>query len=135
MFNIFVYGTLLEENTVLHKMLEVFSKDKYPSYFNGRMFTSGYYPIVTDGENKVKGIVYKIDDDRILEILDEYEGVNRFNCYKRNVRYVIDMFDEVIETYIYMASNDMIKIVENNSIEIKNGDWIDYKLKEMDKHE
>lgn len=135
MFNIFVYGTILEEDNIMHKMLETFCTNKIPAQFKGRMFTSGYYPFVIDGENIVNGYVYTLTDGRFLDILDYYEGIDRFNFYKRVKRPVEDMFHNVIISYIYKAENDIIDVIKDDITEIKTGNWLDYKLGQIDKNE
>lgn len=72
---IFVYGTLLKglsRNSVLKD-----SEFLGLAYCQGTLINLGSFPGLITGEDNVIGELYKLSDNKILEILDQIEGFNK----------------------------------------------------------
>jgi gamma-glutamylcyclotransferase (GGCT)/AIG2-like uncharacterized protein YtfP len=130
-YRLFVYGTLLEERNVLHRLLELFKVDSFNATFGGKMYTQGFFPYVVPSNELgdiVLGKVYVLDDERILELIDEYEGYVEdcsYNLYDR--RFVtVYVYEREIDcecfTYLLRDGSEII-----NGLEVvKDGNWLKY---------
>ena len=74
---LFVYGTLLDDNNEYAIYLKNNSRPYLTGKVRGKLFDIGEYPgaILAAGDQIVYGSILQISDaDRIIPIIDEYEG-------------------------------------------------------------
>lgn len=84
----------------------------------GKMFSCGGFPAVLfDKEGEVKGEVYEVNDNAIMNRLDRYEGVP--NLYiRKDIEVTKDDGDtESVMTYHYNCPTDNLK-------EVASGEWV-----------
>ena len=121
MFNLFVYGTLLENE--LNMILEVNSYHSEIAYFNGTMYDCGRFPFVITSENPtdiITGKIYFVRDDNVMLFLDAYEGQ-----YFKREQHIIKVHGKEIKAWVYVGNMPNEKFEQ-----IKSGNWTEYR-KEM----
>jgi gamma-glutamylcyclotransferase (GGCT)/AIG2-like uncharacterized protein YtfP len=138
MYNLFVYGTLLDKDFIMNDFLELYSLASYTATIKGKLFINGLVPfLVPTDDGIVQGRVYILEDERALKLLDSYEGyneLNEFNAYTREMRTVTGInFDT--EAWVYVAS----PYLNTTKMElIEDGDYLRYRLdyirKEIEKY-
>lgn len=72
---LFAYGTLLHHDNPIAQLLKNKLTYVAPGVINGELYDIGDYPglIINNGDNRVYGIVYDVDDET-LAVIDDYEG-------------------------------------------------------------
>lgn len=129
MSNLFIYGTLLEPN--YHRNLLILHSDNaLQAAFNGKMYLCKSFPFVvpsTEFGDIVQGELYFLKDDKILDVLDAYEGCNiksDKSFYKRQRVNVIDEHYNSNEAWAYVVNEN---VVLNYFCQIKHGNWLEYR--------
>ena len=89
----------------------------------GRLVTLGRYPGCLDGDGKVSGEIYRLDDVAAsLEALDDLEDFDPANpeksTYLRVIRDVHDEDGTIMGAWVYMYNGDA-----STAPVIKSGDW------------
>jgi gamma-glutamylcyclotransferase (GGCT)/AIG2-like uncharacterized protein YtfP len=125
---LFVYGTLRNEfENEYAKFLKKHGKNLGNGYFFGQLFDVGHYPgAIYDAlcTEKVFGDIILLQNDKVLHMLDAYEGVDELNPqpqeYKREM---IAIFSEgkavFCWTYLYNHPVQSLK-------KINSGDYLQY---------
>lgn len=72
---LFVYGTLMR-GYALHRVLAGGATVDGTGTVRGRLLDLGRYPGLIEGEGRVHGEVYRLDDPELLPVLDREEGYN-----------------------------------------------------------
>ena len=123
---VFVYGTLKPEEANYPRYCDGWVILQQPAYTQGILYDLPFgYPAMTEGENKVKGILLTFKDRSILNNLDRLEGYQPdrspdLNEYYRRLVPVYDLSDRLIdEAYAYFMTSEQIqryggKIVKSN---------------------
>lgn len=75
---LFVYGTLASHaEHAMHRALAVHADPAGEGWFNGRLYDIGSYPGAVPSahpDDKVFGELYRLNDLKVLAVLDDYEG-------------------------------------------------------------
>jgi gamma-glutamylcyclotransferase (GGCT)/AIG2-like uncharacterized protein YtfP/cation transport regulator ChaC len=117
--NVFVYGTLRrhEENHSLLKEAELHYEQ---AWAEGRLYDTGKgYPAMKEGEGRVYGEIYKIND-ALLHKLDDIEDFiegREENLYNRQLQEV-NTDQGPVEAFVYYGLGE--KMFQN---EVSSGDW------------
>lgn len=132
----FVYGTLMEGQYNHHHFSNIIKIEK-DCYADGyEMFDSTICPVVFDGEGRVYGELFYIDEDRYQEILNKMDSLEE--CYDRK-RTIVTSSDKEVEAWIYVGKKDRFQNCcryneETNGFEmyspmdykIKSGSWLEH---------
>ncbi|CAN8062586.1 unnamed protein product [Agarophyton chilense] len=137
---IFVYGTLRYEYTrlpkpqrrldppnALHTSGTYITTTKLNDY---GLFDVGDYPaIIPRPGSVVVGDVFSIPDERIVQILDEYEGIG--GLYERPYEYVrksvqLAVMDRVLDVWVYVYNWQL-----QSSSWVRSGDYVAYYLSKL----
>tara|TARA_B100000315_G_scaffold208823_1_gene204335 strand:+ start:74 stop:457 length:384 start_codon:yes stop_codon:yes gene_type:complete len=99
-----------------------------PAWTYGMLYDLGYFPALTEGNNKVYGELIEFDNPEILtrvDSLEGYKGENSiFNFYDRKE---IQIFTD-IETFTAWAYFlNKCKIIESDGELITSGVWLNYR--------
>lgn len=125
---LFVYGTLLEQGNTYAQYLQLHCTLIGGGKFGGKLYDIGKYPgatIDTTAGRYVYGNIYLMDDaEKILSVIDEYEGIGaREPKPHEYTRELIEIDAEqgpvVCWVYIYNWSTD-------NLPEVQGGDYMYY---------
>lgn len=119
---IFIYGTLMR-GCVGHKKLNFSDKLDYieDGKVKGVLYDLGNYPeliIDENDETKIKGELYNIKDNRILDDLDKFESYNSDNPEESlYIRDSIKVFEPDAKAWVYIYN----KSIDNADV-IRSGD-------------
>lgn len=124
---LFVYGTLLDGQNEFGRYLQTHCSFYSAGKLRGKLYDIGEYPgaVADAGDGSfVYGSIYLLDDIKVLEKLDDYEGVG--GQHPQPNEYVREMVDVEVEAgllqcwvYIY---NWPVERLE----EIASGDYLAY---------
>ena len=126
---LFVYGTLrkgveLPINKQIQKHLEWIGQAE----MQGELFDIGEYPgakqLSNDVESFIKGDVFKILDQKVLKVLDDYEGFyanepDSSEYLRKDEMLELDGKKIIVWLYWYNRSTD-------NKIRIRHKDYLEY---------
>ncbi|GAA4314959.1 gamma-glutamylcyclotransferase [Mucilaginibacter gynuensis] len=126
---LFVYGTLLLSDNDFGRYLKNNCTFFSHGRFKGKLFDIGEYPgaiIDQSGNHYVHGSIYKLHNaDKVLKILDEYEGVGENeiqpNLYTRGILQV-DTTDGSYPCWVYLYNWPL-----DAKVFIEGGDYLKYK--------
>jgi gamma-glutamylcyclotransferase (GGCT)/AIG2-like uncharacterized protein YtfP len=119
---IFVYGVLMR-GFDLHRYLSGASFVS-PATARGRLYDTGAYPGMIEGDGTVRGELYRFDDIAVaLEVLDEIEEYDPLDVagstYVRVMRKVrLDKEDSEVPAWLYLYNRDTKDLAQ-----IRSGDW------------
>lgn len=124
---LFVYGTL--HHSIKNEMSDFLSKNSTfisDGFVNGKLLDVGDFPaLVLDKNSKVFGSVYQLKSNRVLSILDAYEGFDEQNptesLYLRT-QIEVDLTDKTnLNCWIYVYNKST-----KNLQEITSGNYLEY---------
>lgn len=124
--NLFVYGTLTQNRVknsyvIINKMLQYLENGK----IKGKLYDLGEYPgAIENKEGYIYGEIYRINDPKVLDNIDEYEGYypNKLqeSLYIRKITTAILKGGKEIPVFVYFYNKDI-----HNANEIPSGKWKD----------
>jgi len=125
MLKLFVYGSL-KQGFPNHNRIFVGTDIKItPAWTYGKLYDLGYFPALTDGNNKVYGELIEFDNPEILQRVDYLEGFrgdnHPHNYYERRM---VDVFvgGNKVKAWVYVLSDEQVKRYDGNII--NNGIWM-----------
>lgn len=130
MKNIFVYGTLLEGFHNHKAFIEGKYIAKKKGYVNGLLYHLPQgYPALIEGNGKVYGEIYLIEDENVIKRLDMLEGYkgqdNPCNLYDKIITKVYTQNEE-FDCIAYIYSDKEYAMTDG--LLIKDGDWNSFML-------
>lgn len=124
MLRVFVYGTLKKGKGNHHRILSGYDIKITPAWTYGKLYDLGWYPALTQGNNKVYGELIEFDDPKILMKIDMLEGYrgkeSSFNFYERREIQVFTDKEE-FTTWAYFLNKS--KIIDSGGELITSGIW------------
>ncbi|MFK7736160.1 MAG: gamma-glutamylcyclotransferase [Pirellulaceae bacterium] len=129
MEHVFVYGTL-KAGQIRERNWPIAPLQICKAWTLGRLYDTGAYPALIDGEDRVAGQLWSFEDSKIsqtLQVLDQIEGTNQpgqANDYDR-VRRPVWLIDtgEAIEAQFYLfALLELLPRLDYLSPKLKVGD-------------
>lgn len=126
----FFYGNLMSSFPSHEKLLKPYTLSVRKASTNGQLYhLSSGYPVMTLGEDKIKGEIMLLKDTKTLitylDVLKGYYGPGRKeNHYERIIQLIqIEETGEKILAYVYVCPSYMLEEVEVRGIMISDGDW------------
>lgn len=128
---IFVYGTFIFEDEDPSHGIDTnkYIEDVKTGWVEGSLYqTKGFPFLVLDGEDKIKGKVFRYSDVKpLIEKYDKIEGVNDANPFFDRVTTEVHLEDdENQEAYVYVAGS----FLRNKHMKPKNriheDHWLDW---------
>jgi len=124
MHRLFVYGSLKFGEINHDRIFGSFDIKITPAWTYGELYDLGYFPAMTEGENKVYGELIEFDDIEILRKIDYLEGYREknsiFNFYDRKIIQVFTDKNEVT-AWVYFLNES--KIIDSDGELITSGIW------------
>ncbi len=121
---IFLYGSLMRgfemhESLDIPRMTEFLGEAKC----KGKLYDMGEFPGMTlEGNGRVRGELYRVSDENIIDIMDRYEGYypesTRESTYVRRLE---EMVDRDLKAWVYVYNEST-----NGQDVIESGSWRDY---------
>ena len=128
MHRLFVYGSLKFSEMNHDRIFGGFDIKVTPAWTYGKLYDLGYFPALTEGNNKVYGELIEFDDLEILGRVDSLEGYrgeeSEYNFYERREIQVFSDINEVIAWAYYLKK---CKIIESDGELITSGVWSNYR--------
>jgi len=124
MHRIFVYGSLKFGEINHHRIFAGFDIKVRPAWTYGDLYDLGYFPALTDGNNKVYGELIEFNNLEILTRVDSLEGYRGENSiYNFYERRGIQVFSDKEEftTWAYFLNKS--KIIDSEGELIISGVW------------
>ena len=124
MTTLFTYGTLKRGFQNHHRIFGGYDIKITPAWTYGKLYDLGYFPALTDGNNKVFGELIEFDNPAILKRVDYLEGFkgknHPHNYYERRM---VDVFvgDDTVTAWAYFLNKS--KIIESDGELITSGVW------------
>ena len=125
MHRLFVYGSLKFGEINHDRIFGSFDIKITPAWTYGELYDLGYFPAMTEGENKVYGELIEFDNPEILQRVDYLEGFrgdnHPHNYYERRM---VDVFvgGNKVKAWVYVLSDEQVKRYDGNII--NNGIWM-----------
>lgn len=128
--NLFVYGTLLPGLKNYKRFLEPYNPKVYEARTRGVMYIvpSDGYPVILDGENEIKGVLYETRDLKV--ILPEIDDIEKFTDVESQSLLVREIRDvellesgKTVKAHIYMWPPSKAEWLKKNGEVIPDGDW------------
>ena len=125
MHRLFVYGTLKFGEINHNRIFSGYDIKITPAWTYGKLYDLGYFPALTDGNNKVYGELIEFDNPEILQRVDYLEGFrgdnHPHNYYERRM---VDVFvgGNKVKAWVYVLSDEQVKRYDGNII--NNGIWM-----------
>lgn len=126
--NVFVYGTLKPGEANFAAYCQGKIRSQIPAYTRGELYALPLgYPALTEGKNKIQGVVLTLNDVSALENFDRLEGYqpNRaddLNEYSRTMVTVYDASDRPIgQAWAYQMTQEQIK--QYQGMKVDSGCW------------
>ncbi len=114
--NVFVYGTLKPEEANFAYYCGRKVKEQIPAYTWGHLYALPIgYPAMTEGKNKVRGILLTFIDPNILNSLDRLEGYqpqrdSSLNEYYRQLVDIYSLDNQILgKAYAYFMTVNRVK--------------------------
>ena len=124
MHRLFVYGTLKKGKGNHDRILSGYDIKITPAWTYGKLYDLGWYPALTQGNNKVYGELIEFDDPEILMKIDMLEGYrgkeSSFNFYERRE---IQVFTDKEEFTAWAYFLRKYKIIDADGELISSGKW------------
>jgi len=128
MHRLFVYGSLKFGENNHNRIFSGYDIKVRPAWTYGKLYDLGYFPAMTEGENKVYGELIEFDDIEILRKIDYLEGYrgenSNFNFYDRKE---IEIFADKNEVRAWAYFLNKSKIIESDGELITSGVWSNYR--------
>ncbi|MBC8336674.1 MAG: gamma-glutamylcyclotransferase [Anaerolineales bacterium] len=124
MTTLFTYGTLKRGFQNHHRIFGGYDIKITPAWTYGKLYDLGYFPALTEGNNKVYGELIEFDNPEILNRVDYLEGFkgknHPHNYYERRM---VDVFvgDDTVTAWAYFLNKS--KIIESDGELITSGVW------------
>ncbi len=113
MQKLFVYGTLKKGKGNHDRILSGYDIKITPAWTYGKLYDLGWYPALTQGNNKVYGELIEFDDPEILMKIDWLEGFRRkdspSNFYDRVKTTVFINSKTPVIAWIYLITSEKIQ--------------------------
>ena len=113
MQKLFVYGTLKKGKGNHDRILSGYDIKITPAWTYGELYDLGWYPALTQGNNKVYGELIEFDDPEILMKIDWLEGFRRkdspSNFYDRVKTTVFINSKTPVIAWIYLITSEKIQ--------------------------
>ena len=128
MTTLFTYGTLKRGFQNHHRIFGGYDIKITPAWTYGKLYDLGYFPALTEGNNKVYGELIEFDNPEILNRVDYLEGFkgknHPHNYYERRM---VDVFvgDDTVTAWAYFLNKS--KIIESDGELITSGVWSNYR--------
>jgi len=124
MLKLFVYGSL-KQGFSNHNRIFVGTDIKItPAWTNGELYDLGFFPAMTEGDDKVYGELIEFDDIEILRKVDSLEGYRGknsiYNFYERREIIVFTDKNEVTAWAYFLNES---KIINSDGELIISGVW------------
>jgi gamma-glutamylcyclotransferase (GGCT)/AIG2-like uncharacterized protein YtfP len=81
MQRVFVYGTLKKGFANHDRIFAGCNIKITPAWTYGELYDLGYFPAMTEGNNKVHGELIEFDDPKVLRKIDQLEGYRKKGCH------------------------------------------------------
>ncbi len=124
MQRVFVYGTLKKGKGNHGRIFSGYDIKITPAWTYGKLYDLGWYPALTQGNNKVYGELIEFDDPEILMKIDMLEGYSgkesSFNFYERRE---IQVFSDKEEFTAWAYFLRKYKIIDADGELITSGIW------------
>ena len=128
MHRIFVYGTLKQGFGNHDRIFGGYDIKITPAWTYGKLYDLGYFPALTEGNNKVYGELIEFDNPAILKRVDYLEGYrgenSNYNFYERRD---IQVFTDKNEVRAWAYFLNKSKIIEFDGELITSGVWSNYR--------
>jgi len=128
MQKLFVYGSLKFSEMNHDRIFGGFDIKVTPALTYGKLYDLGYFPALTEGNNKVYGELIEFDDLEILRKVDYLEGYrgenSNYNFYERRE---IPVFTDKNEVTAWSYFLNKCKIIESDGELITSGVWSNYR--------
>ena len=124
MHRLFVYGSLKFSENNHNRIFSGYDIKITSAWTFGELYDLGYFPALTDGNNKVYGELIEFDNLEILrrvDYLEGYRGENSiFNFYDRRGIQIFTDKNEV-KAWVYFLNKS--KIIDSDGELITSGVW------------
>ena len=127
--NVFVYGTLKPGGANYAFYCQGKTSSEILSYVRGDLYNLPQgYPAMTEGSNKVWGVMLSFGDPQVLNRLDELEDYQaprepKLNLYNRQLTMVYDNSDRQIgRAWAYFMTVEKVDCYQGS--EIPSGNWV-----------
>ena len=103
-----------------------------PAWTYGKLYDLGYFPALTEGNNKVYGELIEFDNLEILkrvDYLEGFKGKNHPHNYYERREVVVFVGDDTVNAWAYVLSDEQIKQYDGKII--VSGKWIDWRQVEF----
>lgn len=122
--HVFTYGTLKRGQINHDRILSGYDIKIMPAWTYGELYDLGYFPALSEGNNKVYGELIEFDNPEILRKIDSLEGYqednSNFNFYdRRGIRVFTDK-NEVAAWAYFLNKNE---IIDSGGELISSGIW------------
>ena len=128
MHRLFVYGSLKFGEMNHDRIFGGFDIKVTPAWTYGKLYDLGYFPALTEGNNKVYGELIEFDNLEILGRVDSLEGYrgenSNYNFYERRE---IQVFSDINEVAAWAYFLNKCKIIESDGELITSGVWSNYR--------
>ena len=128
MTTLFTYGTLKRGFQNHHRIFGGYDIKITPAWTYGKLYDLGYFPALTEGNNKVYGELIEFDNPAILKRVDYLEGYrgenSNYNFYERRD---IQVFTDKNEVRAWAYFLNKSKIIEFDGELITSGVWSNYR--------
>ena len=128
MHRLFVYGSLKFGENNHNRIFSGYDIKITSAWTFGELYDLGYFPALTDGNNKVYGELIEFNNLEILTRVDSLEGYrgenSNFNFYDRKEIHVFTDKNE-ITAWAYFLNKS--KIIESDGELITSGVWSNYR--------
>ncbi len=124
MHRLFVYGSLKFGEMNHDRIFGGFDIKVTPAWTYGKLYDLGYFPALTEGNNKVYGELIEFDNLEILKKVDYLEGYRGENSiYNFYERRIIQIFTDKNEFTAWSYFLKKSKIIESDCELITSGVW------------
>ena len=124
MHRLFVYGSLKFGENNHNRIFSDYDIKITSAWTYGELYDLGYFPALTEGNNKVYGELIEFDDLEILRKIDYLEGHRGensiFNFYDRRGIQIFTDKNEV-KAWVYFLNKS--KIIDSDGELITSGVW------------
>ena len=128
MHRLFVYGSLKFGENNHNRIFSDYDIKITSAWTYGKLYDLGWYPALTQGNNKVYGELIEFDNLEILGRVDSLEGYrgenSNYNFYERRE---IQVFSDINEVAAWAYFLNKCKIIESDGELITSGVWSNYR--------
>ena len=128
MTTLFTYGTLKLGFQNHHRIFDGYDIKITPAWTYGKLYDLGYFPALTDGNNKVYGELIEFDNPAILkrvDYLEGFKGKNHPHNYYERREVVVFVGSDTVNAWAYFLNKS--KIIESDGELITSGVWSNYR--------